>query len=239
MSKTGEVIEKILKTIETQTEVISDMQKTIGVLTTRLNALSGDVDYLHENTSADLIKAVREVQEVMAKNNNEPIQFMFTRVIWMFKAVLHYELGEEILTVEGVVIATIGPLSEFTIVKDDVGNCTGIRNSAVRRIDFLSEINQAYTVEPEKIIEQVEFTKLMADTEFENDKKNFGKKDNNMPNFHSHFHHWGSSMILGFSEQAIIWCLIVHGIYQSIRVNIMRYEVDNIMSVMRRSAKWK
>lgn len=81
MSKTGEVIEKILKTIETQTEVISDMQKTIGVLTTRLNALSGDVDYLHENTSADLIKAVREVQEVMAKNNNEPIQFMFTRVI--------------------------------------------------------------------------------------------------------------------------------------------------------------
>lgn len=107
----------------------------------------------------------------------------------MFKAVIHYELGEEILTVKGEVVATIGPLSEFTIVKDDMGNCTGIRNSAVRRIDFLTEINEAYIVEPEKIVEQIQFTKLMADTEFQNDKRKFDSNDNTTPNFHSNFHH--------------------------------------------------
>lgn len=81
MNKIEEIINGLLKTMEIQKETIADMQKTIGILTTRINALSGDMDYLHENTSKDLIKAVREMQEVMAKNNNEPIQFMFTRVI--------------------------------------------------------------------------------------------------------------------------------------------------------------
>ena len=42
-----------------------------------------------------------------------------------------------------------------------------IRNSTIAKMDFHSEVSDAFFVETEKIIEQVTFTKKMADNEFE------------------------------------------------------------------------
>lgn len=108
----------------------------------------------------------------------------------LFRGTFYYNLGDnEIVSVEGDLLPTIGPLSEFTVIKTSDGRLLALRNKTIVKIDILGELNEVFVVDTDKIIEQVEFTKLMADTEFENDKKNFGKKDKNMPNFHSHFHH--------------------------------------------------
>jgi len=42
-------------------------------------------------------------------------------------------------------------------------------------------------------------------------------------------------MILGLDERVIIWILIVQGIYQGLRIAILRFEVDEIMASLRRS----
>ena len=39
------------------------------------------LDYLQESINPDIVKAVRELQEQVAKDKGEPIRFLFTRVI--------------------------------------------------------------------------------------------------------------------------------------------------------------
>lgn len=108
----------------------------------------------------------------------------------MFSGKFYFNLGDDdIQTIVGELLPTIGPLSDFTVVKQKTGKLVALRNSTVVKIDITSSLNDAFIVETEKIIEQVEFTKMVADSEFDTDKKNFGKKEKNMPNFHSHFHH--------------------------------------------------
>ena len=67
--------------IKTQMETIALMQKTIENIQKTLNGVIGDLDYLQESINPDIVKAVRELQEQVAKDRGEPIRFLFTRVI--------------------------------------------------------------------------------------------------------------------------------------------------------------
>ena len=91
----------------------------------------------------------------------------------LFNATIHYILNKELLTVTGDILPAIGPLSEFTVVRDESNNMFAIRNSTIAKMDFHSEVSDAFFVETEKIIEQVTFTKKMADNKFEKDKASF------------------------------------------------------------------
>lgn len=93
----------------------------------------------------------------------------------LFNATIHYILNKELLSITGDVLPAIGPLSDFTIVKDDSDKLYAIRNSTIAKMDFHTEINSAFFVETDKIIDQVVFTKKLADKEFEKDKASFSQ----------------------------------------------------------------
>lgn len=104
----------------------------------------------------------------------------------LFNATIYYILNKELLTITGDVLPAIGPLTEFTVVKDDKDKLFAIRNSTIAKMEFHSEVDEAFFVETNKIIDQVVFTKKMADNEFEKDKASFKQGKFSAQ---SHFHH--------------------------------------------------
>jgi len=104
----------------------------------------------------------------------------------LFNATIYYILNKELLTLTGDVLPAIGPLSEFTVVRDVTNELFAIRNSTIARMDFHSEKDAAFFVESDNINDQVIFTKKMADNEFERDKASF-RQGNFSPQ--SQFHH--------------------------------------------------
>ena len=104
----------------------------------------------------------------------------------LFNATIYYILNKELLTITGDVLPAIGPLSEFTVVRDITGQLFAIRNSTIAKMDFHSEINEAFFVESDKIIDQVIFTKKLSDNEFEKDKASFRQGNFSAQ---SQFHH--------------------------------------------------
>ena len=57
--------------IKTQMETIALMQRTIENIQKKLNGVIGDLDYLQESINPDIVKAVRELQEQVAKDKDK------------------------------------------------------------------------------------------------------------------------------------------------------------------------
>ena len=72
--------EEFIKIIQEQNKTIGLMQGTIQYLINKVNALSADLDYLHENANPKLTKAVSELQEEVAKEKNVPVSTFTWRV---------------------------------------------------------------------------------------------------------------------------------------------------------------
>jgi len=72
--------EEFIKIIQEQNKTIELMQGTIQNLINKVNALSADLNYLHEMHSAPLHKAVSELQEEIAKERNVPVSTFTWRV---------------------------------------------------------------------------------------------------------------------------------------------------------------
>jgi len=72
--------EEFIKIIQEQNKTIEIMQATIQNLITKINALQGDMDYLHETTSPKLIKAVKELQEDIANDKGMPVSSFVWRL---------------------------------------------------------------------------------------------------------------------------------------------------------------
>lgn len=56
------------------------IEKRIERLEAKINAIEGDLSYLFESTNPKITKAIREIQEELAKDKNIPVSSFIWRV---------------------------------------------------------------------------------------------------------------------------------------------------------------